>query len=459
MDNYHDENDIFDGKSGRNRPTLFLGGVGPMQIWIETLIGVTMTLKVESSSTIGDIVTMIRDKLGIPQYLPHTILVHGEEVINGKSSVDDCHIEMGSTLLFFVARMQEILAERRQEGVVLVQDHHQRRRLFTQRQFVLQKLFIIKWDDGKTLALEVKTSDTIIDVRIQIQRELHIPLCMQKLFFAEEEELEDDFTLADYYIHNESTLRLKRRPQKYILVLVKSTGSKTTRLEVEYSDTIHNMKAKIYDNIPLDQLTLLLDGKQLDDTRTLADYGVNRRCTLYLVLDGTIADCYIHEEPTTFSLLFGSMGPMKILVKILTEKKIKLEVNRCDTIAKIKAKIEDKEGVPSCEQRLLFLGKQLEDSLTIADCCIYWYSVIHLIHEYKGMKINITTLSGNNTISLQVDSSDTVGHLKAKIKDEEGISLDNHGLLFTGKQLQDSRTLADYNICNNSILQLVHRLH
>ena len=112
----------------------------------------------------------------------------------------------------------------------------------------------------------------------------------------------------------------------------------------------------------------------------------------------------------------------------------------------------------SCEQRLLFAGKQLDDSHTIADCCIYWYSVIHLIHEYKGMKINITTLSGNNTISLDVESSDTVGHLKAKIKDEEGISLDNHDLLFTGKQLQDSRTLADYNICNNSILQLVRRL-
>ncbi|GJY54166.1 polyubiquitin isoform X5 [Tanacetum coccineum] len=204
-------------------------------------------------------------------------------------------------------------------------------------------------------------------------------------------------------------------------------------------------------------MTLLLDGKQLDDSRTLADYGVGKECTLYLVLQDNnrpIADCYIHKE-NTFALMFGLVGPMEIFVRILTKKEIKLEVNRCDTITKIKAKIQDKEGVPSCEQRLIFAGKQLEDSRTIADCCIYWYSVIHLIHEYKGMKINILTLSGNNTISLEVESSDTVGHLKAKIKDEEGISLDNHGLLFTGKQLQDSRTLADYNICNNSILQLV----
>nr|GEY51568.1 zinc finger, CCHC-type [Tanacetum cinerariifolium] len=191
-------------------------------------------------------------------------------------------------------------------------------------------------------------------------------------------------------------------------------------------------------------------------------YTVVTHCTLpvNLVLQDNnrpIADCYIHKK-NTFALLFGSVGPMEILVKILTEKEIELEVNRCDTIAKIKAKIQDKEGVPSCEQRLLFAGKQLEDSHTVADCCIYWYSVIHLIHEYKGMKINIMTLSGNNTISLEVEISDTVGHLKAKIKDEEGISLDNYGLLFTGKQLQDSRTLADYNIYSRVIGYLMYAM-
>ncbi|GJY35979.1 zinc finger, CCHC-type containing protein [Tanacetum coccineum] len=162
---------------------------------IDPPLVVTMTLKVQSSNTIYDIVTMIKDKLGIPQYCRHMLLVHGEEVVNEKSSLNDCHIEMGSTL-FFVVPMQEILAERQQEGVLLVQDHEKRRLLFTQKQLILQKLFKIENNNGKTFVVESKTSDTIIDVRIQIQRKLHIPICMQKLFFAEEE-IEDDFTLVD----------------------------------------------------------------------------------------------------------------------------------------------------------------------------------------------------------------------------------------------------------------------
>ncbi|PWA66713.1 polyubiquitin [Artemisia annua] len=522
--NSYDENDIFDGRWGRNKPTLCLGGIGPMQIWIETLTGLTMTLNVESSNTIYDIMSIIKDKLQIPHYrLYHKLYVHGRQADNN-STLDNCHIEMGSTLFLLLPELrptQQILAERRKDEILLVQDHQQRRLLFAQKQLILQKLFLIT-DDANTYTLEVKTSDTIMDVRLHIRRKLHIPVCMQKLFFAQVE-LEDGFTLFDYCIHNESTLHLTRRSNQSIIVLIKTatiTGSKITRLEVKYSDTIHNVKAKIHDKvgIPTDQQTLLLDRKQLDDSRTLADYGVDNGYTFYLVLttwsgfmrifvktvhnrktislevkgsdtigdlksmindeesvpenqqillyngdqlddnSRTLADCYIHKE-STLHLFHTSTGLMQILVKIITGQEIKLKVNSSDTIANIKAMIQDKKGMPSYEQRLLFAGKYLEDSRTLADYRIHWNSIIHLVHEYKGLlKITIMTFCGNTTISLEVESSITVGRLKAKIQDEEGIRLDNHSVFFAGKQLEDSRTLADYNIYNNSILDLVRRL-
>lgn len=215
---------------------------------------------------------------------------------------------------------------------------------------------------------------------------------------------------------------------------------KTMNIKVKRSETIKNLKAKVHwrFGIPESLQLLFFNGDILRNGQRLVDYG-------------------IHQDSNVLHLVLNNFVGIKISVKLPWNPVTMLvEAKAEETVRRIKSIIKSKEGIKLDQFTLVYAGKMLEDdSTTLESLNIESEAAFHVVLNPKNMlSILVKMMPMKEIIKIQAKALFTVSDVKTIVWSIVGTSESDQNLIYDGKILEDDKTLAFYEIEDETVLMM-----
>eukprot|EP00808_Paulinella_micropora_P000573 g57037.t1 len=194
-----------------------------------------------------------------------------------------------------------------------------------------------------------------------------------------------------------------------IKVSVKSLTGRAFAFVVQPDCTVEHLKQLVHDQggVPPDQQRLIFAGQELEDCRSLQACGIQNEVTLHLIYR---LPMHMRTERPHEARIYPKEGRIQVHVKTLTGKTLSLQVQPDCTIEHFKKLVQDKEGVPTDQQRFIFAGRQLEDNRTLEAYNILNEATVHLVLRLRGGMFHVT--SGRADLQRQGVSSSSLDYAR-----------------------------------------------